>query len=185
MRAFAVVSGSMTPNIPVGSLVIDVPCEIEDAKEGDVVTFVLNENLDVATHRIVDINIDEGTVTTRGDANNVNDQPTLWANVVGKVVVSIPYLGYAFFWINTMSGRIIAVTVVVVIILLMALVDTLRKPKPVANQDEEKSEDSPDNLPADTSDHKPFEKPETESDAVSEKETDSAIDESRTEDSQS
>ena len=135
VQAFSVLTGSMEPNIPQGSLVVTVPCEINDVHEGDVVSFVLNEQLDVVTHRVVSVDRQEGMVTTRGDANNANDAPSLWGNVVGKVVFTVPGVGYAMMWLNSTSGRIIALTAVAVVVLLCCLIHVIRRPRIVEAHD--------------------------------------------------
>lgn len=87
--SYKVYSGSMEPNIPSGSTVYCEKVDPEDLQVGDIITYMLNEELK-STHRIVDITIDEdGTYyfTTKGDANSENDYaPVHEANVLGRVV---------------------------------------------------------------------------------------------------
>jgi signal peptidase len=49
------------------------------------------------THRIIAVqNGPEGTgYITRGDANGADDEPIVAAQVMGKVIYSIPYVGHA------------------------------------------------------------------------------------------
>ena len=130
VRAFDVQTGSMEPDMPQGSLVITTPVSFDEVQVGDIVTFVMNENLDVATHRVVAIDREAGTVTTKGDANANTDGEQRWENVVGRVVLILPGLGGAATWITSPRGRIIAITVIVVIGLVCALVHKLSKPRP-------------------------------------------------------
>ena len=51
LRPMCVLSGSMEPTYHVGSLIYVKPCAPEDVQVGDPNTFVVNEDLDVVTHR--------------------------------------------------------------------------------------------------------------------------------------
>jgi len=55
LTPFAVLSGSMEPTYHVGSLIYVKDVEPEDVEIGMPITFVVNEDLLVATHRVVDI----------------------------------------------------------------------------------------------------------------------------------
>ena len=57
---YAVLSGSMEPTYPVGSLIYVKDADPEDVQVGDPITFVLNEDLVVATHRVIDIDEENG-----------------------------------------------------------------------------------------------------------------------------
>ena len=94
MQFFTVESGSMSPLYPINSLVVVREVEPETIEVGDVVTYVLNEDLVLVTHRVTEINASERTFTTKGDANTAEDpNPVLWDNVVGKVVLGLPGVG--------------------------------------------------------------------------------------------
>ena len=90
-RAYVVQTGSMAPTIPPQSLVI---VEAGAYLVGQVVTFHRQGTL--TTHRLMAVN-DDGTLTTKGDANETVDPFTVHpADVIGGVVASPPKLG---FWI--------------------------------------------------------------------------------------
>ena len=77
VQVYSVLSGSMEPKYPVGSLIYVKAVDPYELKSGDVITFMLNENT-VATHRIVEVVPDEsdsGVVRfrTKGDANEAED----------------------------------------------------------------------------------------------------------------
>jgi len=55
LTPFAVLSGSMEPTYHVGALIYVKDAEPSEIKVGDPITFVVNEDLLVATHRVVDI----------------------------------------------------------------------------------------------------------------------------------
>ena len=92
IEPMVVVSGSMEPSYMKGSLLY-VKESAGGIQTGDVITFYRNGEL--VTHRVVEINTDEKTYITKGDANQVNDvQPVAWSDVVGVPVFDIPVLGY-------------------------------------------------------------------------------------------
>ncbi len=84
---FEVATGSMEKSINVGDAVL---VKIDsDYKVGDVVTYQ-NGN-DFITHRVV--SIDDDFVVTKGDNNNVNDNPVDKKLVLGKVIKILPRVG--------------------------------------------------------------------------------------------
>lgn len=98
VRTYAVMSGSMEPTYPTGSLLYVKRVDPADLKVGDSITFMLDEDT-VATHRIIEILPDEEEkdvirFRTQGDANDTPDgTPVHCKNVIGKPVFAIPYLG--------------------------------------------------------------------------------------------
>ena len=54
-KVYTVISGSMEPTYSVGDLLYVKSVDVNTIKVGDPITFVLNENLVVATHRVVRI----------------------------------------------------------------------------------------------------------------------------------
>ncbi len=96
-----VLSGSMEPEISAGDLVVVI--ESYDYKVGDVVVY--QDGRMAVTHRIVSISEDE--VITRGDANNVEDDPISVEQIKGKVAVAIPLVGYVVNAIKTPLGTLV------------------------------------------------------------------------------
>ena len=102
----------------------------KDVKVGDPITFVLNESLTVATHRVVEINTGEDGMLrfkTKGDANQTEDggKGVHEKNLIGRPVFTIPYLGYLAAYIQDPPGRYIAIALVVLLLLLFILPDLL------------------------------------------------------------
>ena len=94
-RALVVGGGSMSPTIPIGSMVIVEPAGAAPLRAGDIATFSTLARV-VVTHRVTRV-IDRADGTwyeTKGDAN-AHPDPALWpeAAVVGRVVVHLPALG--------------------------------------------------------------------------------------------
>jgi signal peptidase len=94
-----VLTGSMIPTYPPGTLVIVVPTAPETIRIGDPITYQLvSGKPDVVTHRVVAISHTskaEQLFTLKGDNNAVADAlPVIPAQVRGKVAYSVPWVGY-------------------------------------------------------------------------------------------
>lgn len=69
IRCYAVLTGSMEPVLPVGSLLVVVPMSFDELKVGQDITYKTAGG--TVTHRIVAIDQAARTVTTQGLTNNV------------------------------------------------------------------------------------------------------------------
>ena len=95
---------------------------------GDAITFVLNEDLDVVTHRVISIDAENEHFYTQGDANDAPDgAPVYFKNLIGRPVFTIPYLGYVSHWVSNPPGMYLAIALALVLIILTFLPDMLRK----------------------------------------------------------
>lgn len=106
-------SGSMEPTISTGSIVIIKP-ETSYAV-GDIVTFGEDTKEKIpTTHRIIGDEIVAGKVvyTTQGDANDDPDPNKLPAgDVIGKVVVAVPYAGFVIDFARQPLGFVFLVVI--------------------------------------------------------------------------
>ena len=126
-KGFAVISGSMEPKIPVGSIVYAKEAAFSDLEVGDVITYRLSGDT-VVTHRVVEINKDEQSVVTKGDANEKVDTAEVKSNqIVGKVAMSIPLIGYITIYAKTPIGIIAICAIAAILILLNFLPDIFEK----------------------------------------------------------
>ena len=124
---FAVISGSMEPNMPVGSIVYAHPEDFENIKVNGVISYRVNEET-MVTHRVVEVNEEDKSFITKGDANDVNDaNPISYENVVGVVKMCIPLLGYITMYIKTPLGIGVLCGILFIILLLNFLPDLLKK----------------------------------------------------------
>jgi len=108
-------SGSMEPSIKTGSIV--VINKASEYKEGDIVTYQVGNNLglrnpsNIITHRIFKIE-DNGSIITKGDANDTPDSVNVTKNqIIGKVRLSLPFLGYAVSFAKSQTGFILLIIV--------------------------------------------------------------------------
>jgi signal peptidase len=125
---YEIVSGSMEPDIPVGSIVIDRITDAKALKIGDVISFYNKSSGSsiVVTHRIDDIyKQSNGQIvfTTKGDANKTSDSNSVTAeNIIGRVGIHIPYVGYAINFVTTKAGLFITVIGPLMILLITEIV---------------------------------------------------------------
>jgi len=118
-KIMIVQSGSMEPTIKTGSIVIVKPAPSYDV--GDVITFGPTPRGKISTtHRIVAENIKNGleTYTTKGDSNDSVDlKGVLQKDVLGKVYLSVPFVGYALTAVKEPIGFLILIIVPALLIL--------------------------------------------------------------------
>lgn len=112
---YVVLSGSMEPTMKTGSLCfINKNTNIEKIKVDDVIAFKMKDGT-LVTHRAIEIN-DSGIVT-KGDNNKVADSNVVTKeNFVGKNLFWIPKVGYVVKAFQTTKGKIIAVTLIILLL---------------------------------------------------------------------
>lgn len=105
---YAIVSGSMEPAIPIGSVVYAKQTDPQEIEAGDVVVFYGgHDSTTVITHRTVENHQEAQELLTKGDANAGNDMlPITYNNVIGRVALSIPLLGFLLPLVTDISGKL-------------------------------------------------------------------------------
>jgi signal peptidase len=103
--ALTVLTNSMAPNLPPGTLVVIRPATAGDIRVGDVITYQIESGKPaVISHRVVTRSValsGEVTFITKGDNNAVADaNPIRMVQVKGKLWYAIPLLG----WVNSLVG---------------------------------------------------------------------------------
>ncbi len=105
--ALIVRSGSMTPTINVGDLIIARP-QKNHYEPGQVIAYDMpGKDKVVVTHRVVDVSFDAkgATYRTKGDANNEADSFNVpEASVLGRNILTIPYVGRVLGFAKTKAG---------------------------------------------------------------------------------
>ena len=148
LRTFTVLSGSMEPTYHTGSLIYVKKVDPYTIKEGQPITFMLDENT-VATHRVVGIVPDEEDPTvirfrTKGDANEAEDGSLVhYKNVIGTPVFSIPRLGYLANYIQHPPGTYVAVSAGAAVLLLMFLPELIGMMRGDGEEDKPPKEKAP------------------------------------------
>ncbi len=134
VEVFGVLTGSMEPTYPTGSLIYVKAVDASTLRVNDVITFSLSPNV-IATHRIVELVPDENNPSvvryrTKGDANNSVDASLVSAgNIIGKVVFSVPQLGYIASYIQSPPGIYVAIAVSALMIVFVFITDTVTSDK--------------------------------------------------------
>ena len=134
-QLLTVVSGSMEPTLPLGSLVVVVPRAADAVRVGDVITFSPpGDNTRTVTHRIVDVQGrgDELVVHTRGDANPVADPWTLTfpTRRTWVVVANAPWVGRPWLWLAQPAHRQLVLVPAALLVTLMWLTTIWRRDAP-------------------------------------------------------
>lgn len=138
-QCYTVISGSMEPEYSVGDLIYVKKVDVNTIEVGDDITFILNEDLVVATHRVVRVDAENQHFYTKGLANEIEDsEPVHFNNVIGVPQFSIPKLGYVSDFIQNPPGMYITIGVGVILILAVFLPDMIGKKKNM-DEDEEAS----------------------------------------------
>jgi len=106
IKPVVVVSGSMEPEIPVGSLVF-IDQRDQSVDPGDVIAYRIGDTMDtIIVHRVVDQNND-GTYITKGDSNDTADPASVTKQqIVGKEIFCVSKAG-KFRFICSKAGLLI------------------------------------------------------------------------------
>ena len=131
-QLLTVVSGSMQPALPLGSLVLVVPRDADAVRVGDVITFSPPaDDTRTVTHRVVDVQrTGEGVqVHTRGDANPVADPWTLHfpTGRTWVVVAEAPWAGRPWLWLAQPLHRRLVLVPAALLVTLMWLTTIWRR----------------------------------------------------------
>ena len=130
---YALDTGSMSPTINEGGVVLVKRAEASAIKDGDIITFSPNNDGSLVTHRVRSVLIAEDggySYITRGDANRSDDpNPVPYGHVVGRVIFWLNGVGAFLRFIRTPSVIIAIACAVAVIIALSLIVSGLKKSK--------------------------------------------------------
>ncbi len=146
---YAVLSASMSPKYPTGSMVYAKDVDVNDLEVGDVIVFEFTETTP-ATHRIQDIIYNEdGSLKgfiTKGDNSEFYDQtpenPLNPSRVIGRVDFGIIALGYIVSKIQTPAVFVPLVMVLLLVVFLPDIVTLIRKLCGVEENNEEKTDEN-------------------------------------------
>lgn len=133
-RVYTVLSGSMEPTIPVGSVVVLRQAVAAEIRTGDIITFSRpGPGAEMVTHRVVSIARDAQTgqpqFITKGDANAVSDDWHIPAQGKGLLyVLHVPLLGYAFAMLQSPIGRICFILAPAMLLAAVVLNDSWKAP---------------------------------------------------------
>ena len=124
---YTILTGSMQPGMPPGTLVVVKPVDPEDITIGTVITYQLESGEStVVTHRVIAQAYDlrgDLTFTTQGDANDVADaEPVRPVQVMGERWYAVPHLGRV---VNVVTADQRRAAIVVVVVALLGYAATM------------------------------------------------------------
>ena len=132
-HTLTVLSGSMRPLLPVGSVLVDRPTPVNALQIGEVITYATtdpgNGRRVLVTHRIAAIaSTPTGRVfTTKGDANRtVDSRPVLARQVMGTLWFDVPYLGLVRSFLLNGAGLVMLGSGTTLLLAIALLRRTLR-----------------------------------------------------------
>ncbi len=133
---YAVLSGSMEPELPVGSMVFVRQVEPTDIAVGDNATFYRSDGA-VVTHQVYEIDPVAQTIGTQGIANKNADgiimhdaEYTPFSRVIGIVSFCVPYLGFVNAYCTTMPGLLVVVAVLALLVVASIVLDRVVPDEP-------------------------------------------------------
>ncbi len=131
--AYIIISPSMVPTINVYDAIIIKRTEMEDLKEGDIVTFISNDpryNGLTITHRITGIEKSQNgeyLFRTKGDNNNTEDSSLVRADdIYGKVILKIPKLGYLQHILTNAFGWVLLIVIPCIGVVIYDIIKILK-----------------------------------------------------------
>ncbi|MBP5730448.1 MAG: signal peptidase I [Clostridia bacterium] len=123
VRYLCVLSPSMEPELPVGSLVVIVPVKPERVKPGDNLAYLTGGN--IVTHRVLLNDTASRTLKTKGIAGKLEDAPVPYEAVLGVEKLCIPKAGRIAAAIKTPAGKAILLTAGALIVLILLIPEFL------------------------------------------------------------
>ena len=127
---YNVLSGSMEPAIPVGSVIYVEKVEPSQVEVDDVIAFHDGES--VIAHRVVTNRTSLGEFVTKGDANDVEDfDPIPYDALIGRVALHLPLLGHAMSLYASNVGKVYLLLAFACGVMLNLLADRLREQQSV------------------------------------------------------
>jgi len=117
-RLYTVDSGSMSPTIKQGALIIVQQVEPSEIKVGDIISYYGN-GTSVVTHRAREVISNGESFTTRGDANDSDDALQVdGSKLIGKVVFHIGLIGYILKFLGTAYGVVGLIAILTVSLII-------------------------------------------------------------------
>lgn len=176
--AYIIISESMVPHINVYDAVVTVRVDAESIKVDDIITFISKE-IETAgtpiTHRVIGIVYEDDTkqkivgFRTKGDHNNTADFALIAPNeVIGKVFLRIPMIGY----VQTIMTKPIGWLLIVVVPCLLIIGSDIFKLVKSSKEKEEVSQESSNLVNTNASNNEPVSLSQVSVDESSKKDAD-------------
>lgn len=115
IRPIVVISGSMEPTLPVGSVVFTRSVPAAEVEVGDIVTVQRPRDLGLLTHRVVETTaVGDGVyeLVLKGDANQTADPAPYTVESVGRQAWHLPGLGHAVLALRSSAGLAVGIAAI-------------------------------------------------------------------------
>lgn len=144
-RLFVIATGSMSPTLEVGDLILAENYEIGDELvKGDIITYEGSGDTEgyLVTHRLISVSDDEKgrILVLRGDYNDKEDTPVEENRVVAKYICKLRILGFIFKMMNSKFGM----PLVILMILGFIIIETLDFQKNMKKNRQDEKQDNKD-----------------------------------------
>jgi signal peptidase I len=112
-------------------------------RSGDILVFLaLDGSNDLIVHRAIGYNLTNGKLTgfiTQGDHNDVPgpSSPTPVENVIGRVVMRIPWLGHVALFMRNSTGILVILVLIIVLIIIEFAIPAVTGKKPADEKDKQ------------------------------------------------
>ena len=123
VRYLCVLSPSMEPELPVGSLAVIIPVAPERVRQGDNLAYVKGVN--IVTHKVLLNDTAERTIKTKGIAGKLEDAPVPYEAVLGVEKICIPGAGRIASAIKTPAGKTVLITAGALTVLVLLIPEFL------------------------------------------------------------
>jgi signal peptidase I len=112
----------------------------ETGRSGDILVFRGTGTDELIVHRAIDKTVIDGQIyfITQGDHNLAPGpySPTPGQNVIGKVVMRIPWLGHIALYMRNSTGIFIVIALIIVLVIIEFVLPVLTGKKPENDQEE-------------------------------------------------
>lgn len=136
---YSVVSPSMQPELPVGSVVYVKAAEPKELTAGEIIAFSRGDT--TVLHRIVENRSFERDFITKGDANSINDpDPVLYESVIGRVEYHFAVFGRFLSLYSSSMGKLYALLLALCGVMFNMLASLLRSRRAAKLQPEDEQE---------------------------------------------
>ncbi len=131
-RIFTVATGSMIPQYNIDDVLLVKEVDKEDLKVGDDITYLGNKfdvNGKIVTHRIIEIDKENNTWTTKG-INSQTEDPTIEEDqIYGKVMGTIPVITTINHIVKNQYGFFFLIFLPIVTVVFLEIADTITEIK--------------------------------------------------------
>jgi len=141
----------------VGDLIVVEGINVSDIKaapypDGDIIVFHQSYGDELIVHRAIEKRTQDGIISfvTKGDGNTGPDQPIPAAQVIGKVILRIPWVGHLALFMRNSSGVYLIITLIIILVIIELLLPALRGKKPETASEQQGSQATSDSTDSTT-----------------------------------